>query len=81
MRFSLLEVKFVAILVLSGFSLCVYVASFLISRFFFFFFLISRFFKNLCSLLLKVQGWQVVSKDTPANSGGWRVLSKNLEQL
>ena len=71
MRFSLLEVKFVAILVLSGFSLCVYVASFLISR----------FFKNLCSLLLKVQGWQVVSKDTPANSGGWRVLSKNLEQL
>lgn len=80
MRFSLLEVRFVAILVLSGFSLCVYVASFLISRFFFFF-LISRFFKNLWSLLLKVQGWQVVSKDTPVNSGGWRVLSKNLEQL
>lgn len=69
MRFSLLEVGFVAILVLSGLSLAVCAASFLISR----------FFKDLCSPA-KGAGRQVLSKDTLLIVGV-EDFSKNLEQL
>ena len=63
---SLLEVRFIAILVPAG-------------SFFFFYSFLSYLWtlslKDLCSLLLKVGSWQVLSKDIPAKGGARGLMS------